>query len=251
MNRSNAIRLSAIISGIALSAAMCGQALAVPQDAYDQVVAERDALYQQLVDQGIEPCVQLSDAAAAAGEATQAGEGWQINHEWYYTDSLGWYHYYLCAIENTSDADWDIEANAVFYDAGGNIIGVGKQSENAVAPGYEILLSFSNEDEFDHATVEIKTKPSSYYSSVQADLDVSVSDLGGKAIIAVTNNGSAAAEFVEYNLLYMDAEGNVAYKDWGYVVDGDSEIKPGATEMRDSSTSAGYDHILAYVHGRK
>ena len=256
MRKQHLVRLSALATSVVLSAAMCAPALAVPQTAYDQVVSERDALYQQLVDAGIEPCVQLDGTAADAGSAEgqgslPAGEGWQVNNEWKYSDSLGWYHYYMCTVENTSDADWDVEADVVFYDAAGNIIGVAKQSEYAIAPGYEIFLSFANEDEFDHASIDIKTAPSSWYSSVQADIDVQVSDLGGKAIISATNNGGEAAKFVEYNLLFLDADGNIVSRASGYLTDGDSEIKPGATEMRDETAYADYASVVAYVHGRK
>lgn len=251
MIKANLVKATAFVSGVALSAVMCGQALAVPQTEYDQVVSERDALYQQLVDAGIEPCVELGGGEAQQGATQQEGDGWKVNNEWNYSDSLGWYHYYFCTVENTSDADWDIEANVTFFDAAGGIIGVGKQSEVAVAPGYEIFLSFSNEDAFDHVAVEIKTTPSSWYRSGQQDLEVSVSDLGGKAIISATNVGDETVDFPEYNLLFLDAAGNVVEWDHGYLTDGDSEIKPGATEMRDTTTRAEYETIVAYAHGRR
>lgn len=38
----------------------CTSAFAVTQDEYDAVVRQRDALYQQLIDAGIEPCIQLA-----------------------------------------------------------------------------------------------------------------------------------------------------------------------------------------------
>ena len=54
-------------------------ALAVTQDEYDAVVRQRDALYQQLIDAGIEPCIQLAGttqetAALVAEYETPASE---------------------------------------------------------------------------------------------------------------------------------------------------------------------------------
>ena len=44
----------------------CVSAFAVTQDEYDTVVRQRDALYQQLIDAGIEPCIQLSETVQEA-----------------------------------------------------------------------------------------------------------------------------------------------------------------------------------------
>lgn len=57
----------------------CTSAFAVTQDEYDAVVRQRDALYQQLIDAGIEPCIQLSEAvqeepALVAENETPASE---------------------------------------------------------------------------------------------------------------------------------------------------------------------------------
>lgn len=44
----------------------CTSAFAVTQDEYDAVVRQRDALYQQLIDAGIEPCIQLAGTTQEA-----------------------------------------------------------------------------------------------------------------------------------------------------------------------------------------
>lgn len=52
----------------------CASAFAITQDEYDEVLRQRNALYQQLIDAGIEPCIQLSEAVKEEPELVAENE---------------------------------------------------------------------------------------------------------------------------------------------------------------------------------
>lgn len=176
------------------------------------------------------------------------GDGWEMLKEYYYKTS--WYNYYIFVLKNTSGYDAEISCDVVFYDENDNMVGVSNGSERACENGYETYWSFSNDIEFDHATVEIKMSKETWYKGGQSSIELSTNIVGNKAIITAKNTGKKAVEFVEYHILFLDDNGNVVSTGWGYLTDSDSEIKPGAQEMREESYSKGFADVRVYAMGR-
>lgn len=54
----------------------------------------------------------------------------------------------------------------------------------------------------------------------------------------------------KYNLLYLDEAGQIVSTEWGYLTDDDSELKPGATEMRDDACYDDFSDAKVYLLGR-
>lgn len=178
------------------------------------------------------------------------GDGWEIVKEYYYNTSLD--YYYIFILRNTSGYTAEIRANIIFYDAEDNIVGVGNGSENACESGYETYWSFSNDDiPFDHVSVEITMAPEEYYADGgQSNIESSVSIVSNKAIITAKNTGNVPVKFLKYNLLYLDEAGQIVSTKWGYLTDDDSELKPGATEMRDDACYDDFSDAKVYLLGR-
>ena len=69
-------------------------------------------------------------------------------------------------------------------------------------------------------------------------------------IVGVTNNGTKAAKFVEAYALFFDANNNIIKTASSYVVDDDSEIKPGKTLVEQLDAYGSFDHVEVYLTGR-
>lgn len=165
-----------------------------------------------------------------------------------YQWSTDWYNYWGIVIKNTSGKTCGFSAQIILYDANNNIIGVKNGSIGVLASGYEGYIGVSNSDAFDHVAYNI-SQTSTRYNEVQSFVDVQASKSGKKAIIIATNNGSVAAEFVEYNVLFMN-KGEVVGSGWGYLTDDNNEIKPGRMEMREETCSEEFDQVEIYFDGR-
>ena len=151
--------------------------------------------------------------------------------------------------KNNSDYTVQLTGKVTFYDEFGGLIGYESESEHAVGPNEEICFRFSNEDDFSTYKIEWSVKEEKYYSAVCSNVSIDVTALKDKAIIQATNNGTKAAEFVEYYALFFDKGDFVGY-DWGYIVDEDSEIKPGNSEMKEVSCYESFDSVKVYISGR-
>jgi len=178
------------------------------------------------------------------------GDGWEIIKEYYYKYSSSSY-YYIFVLKNTSGYNARINANIVFYDADDNMVGVANGSEEDCENGYQTLWIFSNDMEFDHVSTEIKMEEESYYKDgSQSSIEVSTDIIGKKVLITAKNIGKDPVEYAEYHILFFNDKGEIVRTDWGYITDSDSQIKPGATEIRDASYSKGFSDVAVYVHGR-
>ena len=69
-------------------------------------------------------------------------------------------------------------------------------------------------------------------------------------IISAKNIGTKPVEFVEYHVLFLNENGEVIRTAWGYLTDDDSEIKPGATEMREESAYDTFADVRVLALGR-
>lgn len=165
-----------------------------------------------------------------------------------YQWNTDWYNYWGIVIKNTSGNTCGFSAQIILYDADNNIIGVKNGSIDVLADGYEGYIGISNTDAFDHVAYNISETSTRYYE-VQSFVDVQASKSGKKAIIIATNNGSVAAEFVEYHVLFLN-KGEVVGSGWGYLTDDDSEIKPGKMEMREETCFEEFDQVEIYFDGR-
>lgn len=178
-----------------------------------------------------------------------SGDGWEIVKEYYYNTK--WDNYYIFLLKNTSGYTADISVNAYFYDADNNLVGVANSSEYACEDGYLSYWSFSNDDiAFDHVDVEITMEEDTYYKGGQSSIEVSTNIVGKKVIISAKNIGTQTVEFVEYHVLFFNENGEIVTTGWGYLTDDDSEIKPGATEMREENAYESFADVRVIVSGR-
>lgn len=233
---------------VLLIAFPCSQAFAASQKEYDEVVQQRDALYQQIIDAGLKPVVELKKESLATELPVQDNADYAVVKEYKWSDS--WYSYYGIVLKNTSGKDSEIEVSVYFKDKNGDIIGVQSQDEYACENGFETFWLFSNEDKFDSVEYEITMSEDKYYESIQSELDLKVSTTKGKAILSAKNTGDRIMEYVEYNVLFLDKKGNVVGNGWGFLADKDSEIKPGKTVMAEETCRETFAEVVLYANGR-
>ncbi len=60
--------------------------------------------------------------------------------------------------------------------------------------------------------------------------------------------GLTLARMPSYRFLYLK-NGKVVSTDWGYLVDKDNEIKPGAMEMGEETGYEDFSEFQVYIHG--
>lgn len=161
-----------------------------------------------------------------------------------------YYYYAIYVLENNSEFTLDLSMQLVFKDAEGKNIGAQSDSDAAFAPGTSIALVFSNETAFDSCEYIISVKEETYYAAVTPFIEVEANIAGKKAVLSATNTGSIVAEFVQFTVLFFNGDTLVDY-DWGYIVDDDSEIKPGNTEFKEATSyKESFDSIQVYLSGR-
>ena len=117
---------------------------------------------------------------------------------------------------------------------------------------YTFIMSAQNDDvAFDHVTYEITmAENSTYKDGGQSNVELTTNVLGKKVILAAKNIGAETIEFVKYNVLYLNENGEVVGTDWGYIDNDDSKLMSGATEMREESCYDAFSDVKVVVHGR-
>lgn len=225
----------------------CSQAFAASQKEYDEVVEQRDALYQQIIDAGLKPVVEIKKESLTTELPVQANADYAVVKEYKWSNS--WYNYYAIVIKNTSGQDSVIEVSMYFKDKKGDIIGVKSQEQRACESGFETFWLFSNDENFDGVEYEISMSEERYYESIQSELDLKVSTTKNKAILSAKNTGNSIMQFVEYNVLFIDKKGNVVGSGWGYLADKDNEIKPGKTLMDEETCRETFAEVVIYANG--
>lgn len=183
-----------------------------------------------------------------AGSSSAACEGAEVTHE--YAWSSFWSNSYAIVVKNISGKSCGFNAQVIFYDKDNNIVGVANPSITICGDGYEVLMIASQDAAYDHVEYTITPADSSWYEDVHNFVEVTATKSGDKAILTAKNNGTKNAEFVEYNCLFLDKDGNVVGSDWGFLTDNDSEIKPGKMEMREASPYVDFDSVVIYYEGR-
>lgn len=159
-------------------------------------------------------------------------------------------NYAFLVIRNNSEYTLEIKANVSYYDGNGNLVGANSASEKAVESGYSTILRFRPDDDYDTMEYTLSVKEETYYKPVLSDISYEGTMAKNKVILAVTNNGTEAAEFVQGTVLFY-AGGKLVDYDWTYFTDSDSEIKPGETIMKELKCYNGFDSYEVYFSGRR
>lgn len=182
------------------------------------------------------------DASAVAKEISVIKEyQWKTNYS----------NYIAIVLKNNSTYTISPRVQLSFKDKDGEIVGAENQLEYAFGPGNEMAFIFSNDEVFESYEYIISAGEEKYYEECVSQLECTHSVTTEKTIIQVKNNGNKEAKFVEYVVLFKN-NGNVVDYNWGYCIDDDYEIKPGMTEMDESSVSYGknFDSVEIYLTGR-
>ncbi len=169
----------------------------------------------------------------------------------YKYESFGSTEYFL-SITNNSDQIVELAANATAYDPNGSVIGAANGSIDVLAPKETSLLSlyFSEVEDIDHIDYSLQYKTDPFYYPVINDLSVEENVGSDKLILVITNKGERAAQFVQVDALFMDADNNVISHDFTYAVDNDSEIKPEANISVQLNSFDPFDHVVWFLSGR-
>ena len=192
-----------------------------------------------------------SDGQASTASSGVSDSDFAVK-EYLYENSIGDSMYFL-AITNNSDKTVGINGNMTAYDAGGNVIGADSGSIDVLGPGEQSIMSFyfDSVKGIDNVQYTLGYDTEPYYKSGLEGLEV-VQNINAKnVVVTVTNNGTEASQFVEAYALFLDSAGKVVRYDSTYIVDGDSEIKPGATLSKQLDTYEAFDTVEVYLTGRR
>lgn len=163
-----------------------------------------------------------------------------------YEYSRGDYYCLGLVITNASGEDTGFDVTVKFYDKSGAIVGISNDSNYIVADGAQAFFEMYNDIEFSSFDCEVSPMKNTLYTAVNDNLEIEKTIVGRKCIIAVTNTGDIPADFVKYNLLFMK-NGNVVDTAWDYIIDSDSEIKPGKTQYAEKKGPSDFDDVLIYL----
>ena len=189
-----------------------------------------------------------TESASATGTAAATDEnGYAVTKE--YSWSTDWGHYYAMVIKNISGAVCSYDIQTVFYDASNNMVGVSNSSVAVCDDGYEVLVQTNCDTAFDHVEYVIE-QGSSRFNDIHSYVTVTAEMEGDKAILKAVNTGTVDADYVEYHSLYLNDQGEVSASGWGFLTDNDGQLKSGKTELREESSTKGFDSVLVYFEGR-
>lgn len=167
-----------------------------------------------------------------------------------YETSVGDSLYFLVVTNNSSEA-CSVKGNAVARDASGKAIGAGDLTLDILGPGETSIGYFYFDKVFGIDKVDYQLFGSdSYYEPVLKDLSAEVTINDENVVVAVTNNGTNPAQFLEAYVLFFDADNNLVWYESGYLTDDDSELKPGATISEQADMDSEFDHAEVYFRGR-
>lgn len=249
--------LTVIVMAFCLAGCSSG---GVPQEEYDKVVAERDALKEQIASMSVdqnEPTEQVKaqepvptqniPAKTGSFDAKDAVEKLEISE---YHFSSKYSNYAFLTIKNGSDYNLDISVSAKFYDSDGNLVGAKSADQDAVESGYDTILYFMPDETYESMKYEIDVSETKYWNCVQSDLSYEADEAKNKVILSVTNNGTEAADFVEAYVLFFSRDEPVSFTQ-NYVVDDDSELKPGKTISKEMDCYEEFDSYRIFLSGRR
>ncbi|MBR5157700.1 MAG: hypothetical protein IKW59_08045 [Clostridia bacterium] len=191
---------------------------------------------------------QKAESVATGFDATQVAGEIKVVKEYTWKNSYS--NYVAIILKNDSAYTLSPRVQISFKDKNGTVIGAENKSDNAFGPGNEMAFIFNNDESFESYEYIVSANEEKYYNECVSKLECSVSTTPEKAIIQVKNNGSVAARFVEYTVLFKKGNDVVDY-DWGFCADDDSEIKPGMTEIEEATIyGKKFNSVEVYFTGR-
>ena len=192
-----------------------------------------------------------TEAESTAAENTVAIEENFDVKGWLYENSIGDTLYFV-TVKNNSQTTVSVSGNATAKDSAGAVLGAADLSIDIIGPGEETIGYFYFDDVSGAAKVDyqLSCNEDIYYEPVLGNLEVEKSLNETNVTITVTNNGDINAEFVEAYAFFMDANDNIIKYDNEYVIDNDSQIKPGASLSTQLNCYDTYDHVEIYLTGR-
>lgn len=223
------------------------EAIAITQEKYDEVVRQRDALYQQIIDAGMTPVIEIIKAPTATEPPVKVDAEYIVMKE--YKWNLSGYYFNDLVIKNTSGRDCLIEVTMYFKDKNGNIIGVKNDNQYACEDGYETFWPFFNKGEFHSVEYDITMNDNRLFDPAQSKLDVQVITTNDKVIVSAKNTMDKPVESVRYDALFLDADGEMVLRAYGYLQDANFELKPGKTQSQESTCTEPFSEVVVYVHG--
>ena len=171
--------------------------------------------------------------------------------EYLYENTIGSTLYFV-VVTNNSDTNVSISANATAKDSNGNSIGADDMSIDILGAGETSIgyFHFDNVTGIDKVEYKLNYDDEPYYSPVINNLSVEQTLNDKNVILAVTNNGDKAAEFVKAYVLFLDSDNNIIKYDANYITDDDCEIKIGDTLSKQFDSYKEYDHVEVYFVGK-
>ncbi len=144
-----------------------------------------------------------------------------------------------------------INSNGTAKDKDGKTLAAGDLYIDVVGPGETGIGSFYFDTDKDVATVDYKLSYDTdvYYIPVVSDLSTEEVQNDEDVVVTVTNNGDAAAQYVNVYCLFFDKKDNVIGSDWSYATDSDSEIKPGESQSVQLKNYDKFDHYKIFMTG--
>jgi hypothetical protein len=200
-----------------------------------------------------EQALDLSDSSKIDSTTEEFDEDTVVSQlavtKYQYTDSIKT-HWVVLVIKNNSNFNLDITVDLDLFDKSGKIIGTKEEEQEAFEKGSGIALTFMNEEAPASIKYEISAEPETMYDCVTSELSQKTVLGKEKAIVAVTNNGSQSAEFVEGTGLFFKGKTLVGIETT-YFTDDNSKIKAGKTIKKEMMCYNAFDSVKVYLTGRR
>ena len=162
------------------------------------------------------------------------------------------YYYHFIFVTNNSNETISVTTKTNALDSSGNVIGVDGRTEHAIGAGCttvikEYFTGIAGVTSFD-TSYDISVDK--YYSSVIQNIDYTISNLGNRFIMTVTNNGSTEADFLEAHV-FLFKNGEIVDFEEQYFTNSSYSINAGETitEQLDFYVDS-YDYYEVYFTGR-
>lgn len=237
---------------LALLLILTGCSSGISQADYDAMVAERNAALEE--NQALKEKLAAYDPNWEAEETEPAQETTVREEniaELLSIETVEWETH--CDLIVTNNSTQLVEATFAikYFDAAGNIIGIGNVSTEALGAGASHLLEARNDSVFEYAEVSVTSaKADDRYSGSMENVTCNDYVVNGKKVIfEVTNNGNAAVDFVRASVLFYNGD-EVVDSGSAYATDTDYELKPGATLMEEVSTNKTFTDYRIFYYGR-
>jgi len=172
----------------------------------------------------------------------------KVQNDYKFCGRYSLYTYEYLVVKNTSDFDVQLTAKIKFLDEDSNMLGVTSDSITVLGAGEEVCLKFASDRDFASYDVTFTVAEVRYYDPVVSNLTTSTTKVDGKVIIEVANSGKKDAMFVQYTVFFFNGEELVG-AETGYIVDSQSLIKSGSSEIKQETCRETFDSVKVYLEG--